>query len=292
MRCTENENRIRNASSAPVCNTRLPSGPGLWRQRRHRHHLGGDCQRYRRGNVIDGDSRSRHRESFCGWILHGNKQCPLDTVCPDVRDTASVVGCITQRRCDFCSLRRCRSSAALRLFVSIRRRSSLPSGVWVRRDGSVRNRCLSIPVFGPNMVAWRIGDVGAWYDGEHRRLRHRRVCRGIRWWISVSRRLDLADGSCAARRCAAVISHRLVPRPQAKEPFIRRREHPLRCQEAAKKAPGRCPRTTTTGIRLWVSTLTVSLPSTIAETPRRPCEAMTTASHPNFFAVLMIASCG
>src|ERR1700730_5038824 len=31
---------------------------------------------------------------------------------------------------------------------------------------------------------------------------------------------------------------------------------------------------------LWVSTLTVSLPSTIADTPRRPCDAITIRSHP------------
>src|SRR6516165_381540 len=48
-------------------------------------------------------------------------------------------------------------------------------------------------------------------------------------------------------------------------------------------------RYTSTGIVLWVSTLTVSLPSTMAETPRRPCEAMTIASHPCFFAVSIIA---
>ena len=60
-------------------------------------------------------------------------------------------------------------------------------------------------------------------------------------------------------------------------------------QDATKNAPGCCPRTTTTGTALWVSTLTVSLPSTIAETPRRPCEAITMASHPSFFAVSIIA---
>src|SRR5262249_39361016 len=54
----------------------------------------------------------------------------------------------------------------------------------------------------------------------------------------------------------------------------------------------RYARTTTTGILLWVSTLTVSLPSTTAETPRRPWEAITIASHPLFRAVSIIASWG
>src|SRR6516162_7920743 len=51
-------------------------------------------------------------------------------------------------------------------------------------------------------------------------------------------------------------------------------------------------RTTTTGMLLWVSTLTVSLPSTTAETPRRPWEAITIASHPLFLAVSIIVSYG
>src|SRR6516164_8997622 len=54
----------------------------------------------------------------------------------------------------------------------------------------------------------------------------------------------------------------------------------------------RYPRTTTTGMLLWVSTLTVSLPSTIAETPRRPWAAITIASHPLFLAVSIIVSYG
>ena len=49
-------------------------------------------------------------------------------------------------------------------------------------------------------------------------------------------------------------------------------------------------RTTTIGIVLWVSTLTVSLPSTIAETPLRPWEAIAIASHPLFLAVSIIVS--
>jgi hypothetical protein len=52
------------------------------------------------------------------------------------------------------------------------------------------------------------------------------------------------------------------------------------------------PRTTTTGVVLWVSTFTVSLPSTTAETPRRPCDAITIASHPLALAVSMIATHG
>src|SRR6516165_3638524 len=51
-------------------------------------------------------------------------------------------------------------------------------------------------------------------------------------------------------------------------------------------------RTTTTGIVLSVSTLTVSLPRTIAETPRRPWEAITIASHPLALAISMIATYG
>ena len=49
-------------------------------------------------------------------------------------------------------------------------------------------------------------------------------------------------------------------------------------------------RTTTTGMVLWVSTFTVSLPSTIAETPRRPWDAIKIASHPVFIAVSIMAS--
>src|SRR6516225_4146899 len=62
--------------------------------------------------------------------------------------------------------------------------------------------------------------------------------------------------------------------------------------EAAKYFDAFWPRTTITGTVLWVSTFTVSLPSTIAETPRRPCEAITIASHPLALAVSMIATYG
>jgi hypothetical protein len=48
-------------------------------------------------------------------------------------------------------------------------------------------------------------------------------------------------------------------------------------------------RWTSTGIFECVSTLTVSLPRTIAEMPRRPCEAMTIRSQPFDTAVSMIA---
>ena len=40
---------------------------------------------------------------------------------------------------------------------------------------------------------------------------------------------------------------------------------------------------------LWVSTLTVSLPRTIAEIPLRPWEAITIKSHPFVFAASIIA---
>ena len=43
---------------------------------------------------------------------------------------------------------------------------------------------------------------------------------------------------------------------------------------------------------LWVSTLTASLPSTIADIPRRPCEAITIKSHPLLTAVSMIRLVG
>jgi hypothetical protein len=49
-------------------------------------------------------------------------------------------------------------------------------------------------------------------------------------------------------------------------------------------------RITTTGILQWVSTFTVSLPSTIAEMPRRPWDAIKIASHPVFLAVSIMAS--
>ena len=49
-------------------------------------------------------------------------------------------------------------------------------------------------------------------------------------------------------------------------------------------------RQTSTGILLWVSTLTVSLPSTRADMPFRPWEAMKIRSQPPLRAVSMIAS--
>lgn len=55
------------------------------------------------------------------------------------------------------------------------------------------------------------------------------------------------------------------------------------------KTPWCGGRTTSTGTVLCVSTLTVSLPSTIAEIPRRPCEAMTIRSHDFRAAVSMMA---
>jgi hypothetical protein len=52
-----------------------------------------------------------------------------------------------------------------------------------------------------------------------------------------------------------------------------------------REAAGGEGRTTSTGMALCVNTLTVSLPSTTAEIPRRPCEAMTTRSQPFCVAV-------
>ena len=58
---------------------------------------------------------------------------------------------------------------------------------------------------------------------------------------------------------------------------------------SAVKIPWCGDRTTSTGMVLCVSTLTASLPSTIAEIPRRPCEAMTIRSHDFRAAVSMMA---
>ena len=58
---------------------------------------------------------------------------------------------------------------------------------------------------------------------------------------------------------------------------------------SAENTPWCRGRTTSTGTVLCVSTLTVSLPGTIAETPRRPCEAMTIRSHDFRAAVSMMA---
>jgi hypothetical protein len=52
-----------------------------------------------------------------------------------------------------------------------------------------------------------------------------------------------------------------------------------------RDAAGYEGRTTSTGTALCVNTLTVSLPSTMAEIPRRPCEAMTMRSQPLCVAV-------
>src|SRR5690606_21505698 len=51
-------------------------------------------------------------------------------------------------------------------------------------------------------------------------------------------------------------------------------------------------RYTSTGRSEWVSTLAVTLPSTSALMPRRPCEAIATRSQPRSRAVWMMASCG
>lgn len=61
---------------------------------------------------------------------------------------------------------------------------------------------------------------------------------------------------------------------------------------SAVKIPWCGARKTRTGMVLCVSTLTVSLPSTIAEIPRRPCEAMTIRSHNLRAAVSMMARYG
>jgi hypothetical protein len=48
-------------------------------------------------------------------------------------------------------------------------------------------------------------------------------------------------------------------------------------------------RYTNTGVDEWVRTLTVWLPSIAAESPRRPCDAITTRSHPFASEAWMIA---
>jgi hypothetical protein len=54
-----------------------------------------------------------------------------------------------------------------------------------------------------------------------------------------------------------------------------------------RRAPNQ--RCTSTGIPECVSTFTVTLPKTMPEIPRRPCEAMTTRSQPFDLAVSMMA---
>ena len=49
-------------------------------------------------------------------------------------------------------------------------------------------------------------------------------------------------------------------------------------------------RTTSTGRVVWVRTFIVSLPRSMAETPRRPCEAMTIKSHRLASAISMMIS--
>jgi len=60
-------------------------------------------------------------------------------------------------------------------------------------------------------------------------------------------------------------------------------------QKDAVSAEEHPQRYTSTGIFEWVRTLTVSLPRTTAETPRRPCEAITIKSHFLASAASMIA---
>ena len=64
---------------------------------------------------------------------------------------------------------------------------------------------------------------------------------------------------------------------------------PSMAQKDAVNAEEHPQRYTSTGIFECVSTLTVSLPRTTAETPRRPCEAITIKSHPLAEAASMIA---
>jgi len=47
-------------------------------------------------------------------------------------------------------------------------------------------------------------------------------------------------------------------------------------------------RYTSTGMLLWVRTLTVWLPKTTADIPLRPCDAIMIKSHPLFWAVSMM----
>jgi len=65
---------------------------------------------------------------------------------------------------------------------------------------------------------------------------------------------------------------------------------PSMAQKDAVNAEGYPQRYTSTGIFECVSTLTVSLPRTTAEMPRRPCEAITIKSHLLAEAASMIAS--
>ena len=65
---------------------------------------------------------------------------------------------------------------------------------------------------------------------------------------------------------------------------------PSMAQKDAVNAEGYPQRYTSTGIFECVSTLTVSLPRTTAETPRRPCDAITIKSHLLAEAASMIAS--
>ena len=55
------------------------------------------------------------------------------------------------------------------------------------------------------------------------------------------------------------------------------------------RVPSLGSRYTNTGIDEWVRTLTVWLPSIAAESPRRPCDAITTRSQPFASAAWMIA---
>jgi len=73
----------------------------------------------------------------------------------------------------------------------------------------------------------------------------------------------------------------------ATRPFIRSDRR--RGAERATKDPKTPQRYTSTGIFECVSTLTVSLPRTTAEIPRRPCEAIMIKSHVLAEAASMIA---
>ena len=66
-------------------------------------------------------------------------------------------------------------------------------------------------------------------------------------------------------------------------------EAALDASSAFSREPGENQRCTSTGIFECVSTWTVTLPSTMAATPRRPWEAMVIRSHPFDRAVSMMA---
>ena len=116
-------------------------------------------------------------------------------------------------------------------------------------------------------------------------------------WVKV---IDYASGTAmaltmpAARRFAVQRWHNagFIPYCNPEDCISGSNLFRLACSQAERvvyvRRRCRSQRYTSTGMLLWVRTLTVWLPKTTADMPLRPCDAITIKSHPLFWAVSMM----